>query len=77
MHSYYYLKATREVVSLFLKFSGHYQDWMITLKDCYFFFFPYTYFIALFRKFLNQFKYKLRFQFKTGNKCLAPDINGI
>lgn len=76
MHSYYYLKAAREVVSLSLKFSGCYQDWMITHKDCYLFF-SYTYFIALLRKVLKQFKYKLRFQFKTGNKYLAPDLNGI
>lgn len=48
MHSYYYLKATREVVSLFLKFSGHYQDWMITLKDCYFFFFFLTLILLLY-----------------------------
>lgn len=76
MHSYYYLKAAREVVSLSLKFSGCYQDWMITHKDCYLFL-SYTYFIASFRKVLKQFKYKLRFQFKTGNKSLVLHLSGI
>lgn len=38
MHSYYHQKAASKVVYLTLKFSGHYQDWMIALKSATFFF---------------------------------------